>query len=343
MKQFIFQKSRVKNLISHLIREYPNVYAPVPRGKHFAFDKITDPSEVEFGYTRTILPPKKYLMPQHEELVCFKLGNDLSFDEVIVSDKQVIVGVRPSDIRAIELLDDVMMESGNKDKNYIARRKNTVIIGIDGIPDEYSYEDSVMDLKVEEGFDLFFTDLGNVVLVDIGTDEGMKILKLIEHEPATAEHLKLREQTIKSQKEMFTAKIDIPAKLIPLTLEGKWDHPVWEEMGNKCLSCGQCILVCPTCYCFNVTDDMALSMTEGSRTRHWDGCQLSDFTMVGHGENFRDSAGARIRHRFHRKFKYHIDSYSEIFCTGCGRCWESCPADINLVEIANVLSREEIS
>ncbi|MEZ4812466.1 MAG: 4Fe-4S dicluster domain-containing protein [Caldisericia bacterium] len=188
----------------------------------------------------------------------------------------------------------------------------------------------------------FLTDLENVVLVDVATDEGMNILKSIEHEEATSEHIAMREQAIKSQKEMFKAKFDIPAKMIPLTLEGKWDHPVWEKMGKKCLSCGQCILVCPTCYCFNVTDDMALSMVEGTRTRHWDGCQLSEFTVVGHGENFRDDAGARVRHRFHRKFKYHIDSFSEIFCTGCGRCWQTCPADINLVEIANILANEEV-
>ena len=341
MKQFIFQKSRLKDLISYLISAYPSVYAPVPRGKHFVFDKITDASSAEFGYARTILPPKKYLMPQHETLVDFTLNGNLEFKEVISTDRQVIVGVLPGDIRAIKLVDDIMMNR-NKDRNYIARRENTIIIGIDGVPDEYSYEDSVMDLKVEEGFDIFMTDLGNMILADVATEEGMEIINSIEHEPATEKYLRLRENTLNSQHEMFTARIDIPAKLIPLALEGKWDHPIWEEMGSKCLSCGQCILVCPTCYCFNVTDEMALSMDEGARTRHWDGCQLADFTLVGHGENFRDNAAARIRHRFHRKFKYHLDVFSEIFCTGCGRCWETCPSGINLVEMANALSSEEV-
>jgi len=341
MKQFIFQKSRVKDLLSHLIDEYGNVYAPKARGKHFVFDRITDPSQAEFGYIRTILPPKKYLMPTEEKLVIFKLEGEPSFDENIDAPKQVIAGVRPADIRAIELLDKVM-SSGKPDRNYNARRENTIIIGIDGIPDEYSYESSTMDLPPKSGFDIFLTDLGNTVLADVATDAGMDIIKSIEHEPATSEHLALRDQTVASQLEMYTSKIDTPAKLIPLELEGKWDHPVWDEMGAKCLSCGQCILVCPTCYCFNITDELALSMKEGSRVRRWDGCQLSDFALVGHNENFRDDAGARVRHRFYRKFKYHIDAYSEIFCTGCGRCWETCPADINLVDIANRLSSEEV-
>jgi len=341
MKQFIFQKSRVKDLLSHLIGTYENVYAPVPKGKHHVFDRITDPASADFGYTRTILPPKKYLMPQHESLVDFTLGENLKFDEAVSTEKQVIAGVHPCDIRSIKLLDDVMM-SGNQDRHYTSRRENTIIIGVDCVPDEYSYEDSVMDLNVVEGFDLFLTDLGNMILADVASDEGMSIINSIDHEPATDEYLQLRENTIRSQHEMFTSRINIQAKLIPLTLEGKWDHPVWEEMGKKCLSCGQCILVCPTCYCFNITDDLALSMREGTRTRHWDGCQLADFTLVGHGENFRDDAGARIRHRFHRKFKYHIDSFSEIFCTGCGRCWETCPSDISLVEIANTLLPEEV-
>ena len=74
MKQFIFQKSKLKDLISYLINSYPNVYAPVPKGRHFAFERITDASGAEFNYVRTILPPKKYLMPQHESLVNFRGG-----------------------------------------------------------------------------------------------------------------------------------------------------------------------------------------------------------------------------------------------------------------------------
>ncbi|MEZ4812467.1 MAG: hypothetical protein R2883_03115 [Caldisericia bacterium] len=139
----------MKELLSNLITNYPNVYAPVARGgSHAVFDRITsDPTKAESNYVRTILPPKKYLMPQHESLVSFKLGENPEFSEVVEAPKQVIVGVRPSDVRAIKLLDDVMI-SNNCDKNYKARRDNTIIIGIDGIPDEYSYEDSAMDLHV---------------------------------------------------------------------------------------------------------------------------------------------------------------------------------------------------
>ncbi|HOO97739.1 MAG TPA: 4Fe-4S dicluster domain-containing protein [Caldisericia bacterium] len=341
MEHYVFEKEKVKKLLELLIDQFDSVYAPVSKGKKFTFDRITDPSQAKFNYVRTILPPKKYLMPQKEQIVSFDLGKDVpEFKETVEAPKQVIVGVHPCDLRAVSLLDKVML-SGNTDPYYKARRENTVIIGIDGVPDEYSYETSVMDLRVTEGFDLFLTDLGDTVLVDVATPKGKEIIVKIDAKAANSEQLSKREKAIESIKQMYTAKIDTPAALIPLSLEGKWDHKVWDEMGARCLSCGQCILVCPTCYCFNVTDDLDLTMKAGVRTRQWDGCQLADFAMVGHGENFRDDAGARIRHRFHRKFKYHIDSHSQTFCTGCGRCWEYCPSDINLVDIANTITSEE--
>lgn len=335
-------KKDVKSFVSKLIELYP-VYGPAAKGKHDVFKKYEDASQAKFGYTRSILPPKKYLMPQHELLVKYSLGGDPVVTPVNEYGDQIIIGVHPCDIRAISLL-DMVMTGGNKDENYAKKREHTIIIGIDCVPDKYCYCSSVMDIRATEGFDLFLTDLGDEVLIDVGTEKGKQLLeKAASTSVATKDHAAKQDKLLADKKNLFTAKINAPATMIPLSLEGQWEAPVWEDMGHKCLSCGQCVLVCPTCYCFDVQDDPDIKLTQVERSRRWDGCQLSGFASVGSGENFREEASGRIRHRYNRKFKYHVDSHSKTFCTGCGRCWEYCPVDINLVEISNRILNKEAS
>lgn len=340
MEQRVMGKKDVKTFISKLMELYP-VYGPAAKGKHDVFKKYDDASQAKFGYTRSILPPKKYLMPQHELLVKYSLGENPSVETVVESEDQVIIGVHPCDIRAISLLDLVML-NGNKDANYSKKREHTIIIGIDCVPDQYCYCSSVIDLKPTEGFDLFLTDLGDEVLVDVGSAKGKELLdKCISTTAASKDHASRQEKLLVDKAGQFKAKINAPASMIPLSLEGQWEAPVWKEMGEKCLSCGQCVLVCPTCYCFDVQDDPDIKLTKVERSRKWDGCQLAEFASVGSGENFREEASGRIRHRYNRKFKYHVDSLSKTFCTGCGRCWEYCPVEINLVEISNRILNKE--
>ena len=108
------------------------------------------------------------------------------------------------------------------------------------------------------------------------------------------------------------------------------NHPVWDDLGNRCLSCGNCTNVCPTCYCFDVYDEPNLDLKTGKRIRVWDSCQNQPFARVAGGENFREHRRDRKRHRFYRKFSYPVERYSRSFCTGCGRCSRTCMAEINL-------------
>ena len=106
---------------------------------------------------------------------------------------------------------------------------------------------------------------------------------------------------------------------------------------EKCVGCGTCNIVCPTCYCFNVEEEVDISVTKGSRERHWDGCMLRKFSEVAGGEVFRESLASRQRHRVFRKFKYISDQTGQPWCIGCGRCTAYCTADISIVGIVNRL------
>ena len=115
----------------------------------------------------------------------------------------------------------------------------------------------------------------------------------------------------------------------------------WEEHSEKCLACGSCVLVCPTCYCFDVKDDPNLSLEHGERIRTWDGCLLEDFAKVASGENFRPTRLSRYRHRYYKKGKYLFDRFGFVSCVGCGRCSSNCLPDIaNPVNLLNDMYSE---
>ena len=126
----------------------------------------------------------------------------------------------------------------------------------------------------------------------------------------------------------------------PDLLDDAYEHPVWEERATLCFSCGSCNLVCPTCYCFDVREEIKWDLSSGERLRVWDGCMLTDFATVAGKHNFRKSPSARFRHRYYRKGKYVPDKIGgEIACVGCGRCITACVAKIaSPVEIFNRLA-----
>ncbi len=141
---------------------------------------------------------------------------------------------------------------------------------------------------------------------------------------------------------MSQQKFDFSPELIPDLLKKVYEESgFWEEHSEKCLACGSCVLVCPTCYCFDVKDNPDLSLDGGERIRTWDGCLLEDFAKVASGENFRPTRPTRYRHRYFKKGKYLFDKFGFISCVGCGRCGSNCLPDIaNPVSLFNDMYRE---
>jgi NAD-dependent dihydropyrimidine dehydrogenase PreA subunit len=126
---------------------------------------------------------------------------------------------------------------------------------------------------------------------------------------------------------------------LPDLLGRSYDHPVWEEKSAKCFSCGSCNLVCPTCYCFDVRDDVNWDLKSGTRGRAWDGCMLTDFATVAGRHNFRKKRADRYRHRYYRKGKFVPEMIGDISCVGCGRCVTACvPGIANPAEVFNRLA-----
>jgi ferredoxin len=316
-----------------------------PRAVHdrYLFGDITSPDEVCLSYPTTILPPKKYLLPQREELFRFDLGSG-EVQPLLHTQPTVLLGIHTCDLHAIRLLDTVY-GGGYPDQHYQARRENTLMVSVECLAPctEYSFCKSMGTLTLTEGFDLHLTGMGDTYAVDVGTEQGAALLELAEGvRSATAEDYDRLNRTLSDKWPHFPYRLDSDVSELASLLSVSYRSDLWDELGEKCLACGACTIVCPTCYCFNVTDEVDFTLNAGIRVRTWDGCPLQEFAVVAGGHNFRAANAARQRHRFYRKGKYQMEAHGMVGCVGCGRCAQACLVGINPVSTFNELAQRRI-
>lgn len=315
-----------------------DVIAPVARDGRFIFDKINSPSEVSAQYNTTILPPVKWLYPDNEKLLEFNLKDISSMKPVVEANKQVLTFIHPCDINAINIMDEVLAEEP-ADVNYLARRRSAVIIGYECL--KPCKEDNILCFDkgyhiANKGYDLFFTDLGERYYVNVVTEAGIKMVDGHDcFKKAGYEDWLMLQKVREDRQKGFKKSVNGDMELLSHVLKGSYNDEIWDIEGKKCVSCGACNIVCPTCYCFDVADEVCPDMEEGSRHRKLDGCQLRGFCKVATGENFRKSAAERVRHRVFKKEVYLKKRFGKSGCVGCGRCIEHCIAKISIVEIFN--------
>ncbi len=338
MSLWMINKEALAPFVAELMDDY-RVVGPVERGIQFAFDEIEDPVDLRLGYDTSILPPKKYLQPQEERMMTFRRSGEPVAEMTLEAPPTVILGVHTCDLHGLKVLDEAFSQ-GFPDAHYLKRRENTLLVGIECLEpcDEHSFCKSMGTLTASDGYDLHLTDLGDAYSVDVGSEAGGALLQQYSTARKAEEADMARMNKVLSAKwPRFQYKLDFDVgELAPLMVHA-YDSPVWDELAEICLACGQCTLVCPTCFCFNVYDEVELNLSDGERWRRWDSCQLDEFARVAGGENFREHQADRLRHRFMRKGRYLIEKYGELGCTGCGRCARSCLVDISPVNVFNDL------
>ena len=322
--------------IQGLLPQY-DVIAPVSKDGRFIFDRIDDPSQIVVQYDTTLLPPVKWIYPNHETLLKFDLRDITQTEVVIQSRKQVLLFVHPCDINAINLMDEVLAEEPS-DVNYLTRRRSSLIIGYECLApcrENILCYDKGYHIA-QRGYDLFFTNIGERYYVSVATEAGNT---LIEENQIfrKAGYIDWKDLMMaRSEREKgFKKSLNGDAGMLSHILKESYDNEIWDIEGKKCLSCGACVIVCPTCYCFDVIDELCPDMEEGTRYRRWDGCQLRGFCKIATGENFRKSAAERVRHRVFKKEVYLKKRFGRSGCVGCGRCIDSCIAKISIIDIYN--------
>jgi len=340
MKKGVIAKKDFGAWVDKLKKE-GDVFGPKKRtDKFYFFDKVGDPAELALDYFSTILPPKKFFTaPKNEAILEFNVKSGALKVPKNEPDKEIILlGVHACDMQGLLRL-DMCWREGNPDNTYLQKRAKSTMIGVTCNPDEYCFCTKVESNDYREGFDIFLSDLGQSWLAEAFTAKGEKLLALAKTGEASmldeelAYKAKLKCATDKGA-EFMPKVVELPL----LCMNGE-DLAMWkEDFGRRCLACGTCTNVCPTCYCFDVKDDLDLNLETGKRTRSWDSCQLEVFTEVAGGEKFMRDQATRQKHRFYRKFRYLTTKFGGYaFCVGCGRCGRQCTAEISIPETANKL------
>jgi len=336
----IIEKQAMAPFVAGMMGDY-RVIGPLAKGTKFAFGQIEDPADLRLDYDTSILPPKKYLQPQEERMMTFTRTGKPLVETVIEAPPTVILGIHTCDLHGIRVLDEAFRQ-GHPDAHYLERRKNTLLVGIECLEpcDEHSFCKSMGTLTASEGYDLHLTDLGEAYAVDIGSEAGAAFLENYgDAHAADDQEMALLNKVMGAKWPRFPYKLEFDVGELAPMMTQAYDSDTWDELAEICLACGQCTLVCPTCFCFNVYDKVQLDLKQGERWRRWDSCQLDEFARVAGGENFREYQAARLRHRFMRKGRYLMEKYGELGCTGCGRCARSCLVDISPVDVFNRIHR----
>ena len=323
------RKEDLKKGIDNLLETW-QVFAPVRKRGMVEFTEIDDPDTISLDGPPPKIPPKRVFFPQSEVLFHYeKDARGVEIDSVHeVSRRRVVLGVRPCDAHALSLLDGVFNGDRYQDPYYLKRREQTVVVAIGCDEPALTCFCSSMDSGPfsRKGADVFLTDIGAAYVVEVLTPKGRRLCEPWELEDASSEDLeKARNKEEKAQKA-------IASHVNPTGLMGKLDElaesVLWKHLHEKCIGCGVCTFLCPTCHCFDMVDEG--DHARGQRVRNWDSCQFALYTLETSGRNPRPSGRERLRQRVMHKFNYFVKSFGQPACVGCGRCIIHCPVNLDI-------------
>ena len=241
------------------------------------------------------------------------------------------IGVRSCDLHAISNLDDVFINGNIRDPHYAFRREHAFILAVNCNSAVSTCFCTSMNTgpRVHAGFDLALTELPDLFVVEIGSESGSNALAGVDWQPASAFDIgRVAQMAQRAERQI---QRQVATSDLPKLLYDAIDHPCWDAIAERCLSCGNCTMVCPTCFCSTVEDHSDLTGTRTRRTRIWDSCFILDFSHV-HGGNSRPTIRSRFRQWMTHKLGAWIDQFGKSGCVGCGRCIAWCPAGIDITE-----------
>ena len=320
------------------------VLVPVRENDYHAFRLLDGDVEPDFSFLNTRISAKGLIQPQSEKMFRYSLSNDDPEQNVLKEVERdypprAIVGIRPCDALAVELVRINFETSEFKDPFWLKRWEAITFVGLAcNNPCSTCFCTSVGGGPYDEkGLDVLLVDVGNGYTAKPLTDKGQKFVETAEFAtPAGDEDLK----KISGQKEAAEKKIEsfVPTeKLKENSLTDLFDADFWEDVAFSCINCGTCTYLCPTCWCFDIQDEV--HDKQGIRMRNWDSCMFPLFTLHGSGHNPRSDKVQRVRQRFMHKLKYYVDKYDQgVACVGCGRCVQFCPVNIDIRKVFKLVN-----
>jgi ferredoxin len=331
MTDVVLKKSDVTAWVRGLSASY-RVVGPTSASEGVVhYTPLAEGDAVVLDGLRPIRSPKEHFIPATESLLTFRgtaKAVTLAAPPPPTRDT-VILGVRSCDARALARLDDVFLKRKETDDLYQNRRTTARLVGLAcATPSWGCFCTSVGGSPAgTEGLDLLLTDLGDRYHVTVLSEAGRALIAGAACTAATAADVAAAQAQHAAAVDGMPPLFDAAA----VAEKVEWDAPLWMHYAKRCLACGACSFLCPTCHCFDIQDEVTAE--GGVRFRCWDTCQFGEFTRMGAGHNPRQHQTERMRQRVSHKFKYLVEEFGRQGCTGCGRCVEACPVNIDLRQV----------
>ncbi len=362
------QREHLSQLIEALHRRAYRVMGPTLRDGAIVYDELTTVDELPIGWTDeqeagtyrvrrrkdaavfgyAVGPHswKKFLHPPLQRLWQARRKEE-GFE--IISENEAVpkfafIGMRSCELHALAIQDRVFVGESFADPVYQARREQAFIVAVNcGQAGGTCFCVSMnTGPKATFGFDLALTELleggQHSFVVEVGTEQGADVLAEITHRQAEeAEQARAEQIVTNTAAQMGRAMETADIKEL---LYRNYEHPRWDDVASRCLTCANCTMVCPTCFCTTVEDTTDLTGEHAERWRKWDSCFTLDFSYL-HGGSVRVSAKSRYRQWMTHKLASWIDQFGTSGCVGCGRCITWCPVGIDITAEIRAIRESE--
>jgi ferredoxin len=355
------ERDGLHHLIAVLTRRGYEVVGPTVRDGAIVYDRLASPDDLPIGWTDqqdggsyrlsrrddaalfgyAVGPHswKRFLFPP--DLLLWRARKTDATGGFIIEEpnaeapRYAFFGVRSCELQAIAVQDRVFLGGRFGDPDYRARREGIFVVAVNcGHPAGTCFCVSMESgPRATSGFDLALTEVltadRHLFTVEIGTDLGRAVLDEVPTRPATAGEVAAADEVVESATQRMGRQLETGG--IKELLYRNAEHPRWEEVAGRCLTCGNCTMVCPTCFCATVEDTSDLTGETAERVRRWDSCFSLDHSFI-HGGSVRAAPAARYRQWLTHKLGSWLDQFGTSGCVGCGRCITWCPVGIDITE-----------
>lgn len=342
MIEKIISKTEFNDWLKELRKSF-ELIGPVAQGDQVNFAPLPEGTDPDLSCQNTRLSPKALVQPQSEGMFEFSTNPEdpeahILKEKAQKEDRRLLVGIRPCDARAYDLVQINFVTPDYQDPWWKKGRERLLLMGQGcSSPCSTCFCTSTGGGPFDTaGLDLLLTDLGESYLVQACNEKGEGLLKTSPGKTASEEDRKEAARIKKEAEKAITCQVPTD-RLKDQPLLDLFNAPFWDDVQFSCINCGTCTYLCPTCWCFDIQDEV--QGTEGVRLRNWDSCMSPLFTLHGSGHNPRGEKLQRVRQRFMHKLKYYVDKYGKgVACVGCGRCVQFCPVNIDIRRVCQLMN-----